>query len=542
VNFFTFIIFFKMIENENDPLTSSINHQNTNETNDYFIGQICNHATFVISPSDWSQLVNFHLKKAHRFERGKWEEYFIHGMKYSNKYCVFAFKDHYVNKSNLRNRVVSMNLTKNNKNSNFQGHKMFSAYGYCVFEDCKIKFSLKMNSQRVVYVTYTGGNGFVRHNVKEQQSRYFRGQSRDDLREALEKRSPMQEYLSRINQIDTNQFAAGNVDYVGKSTHVYRRIAAELNTKKRKKILKIQNLRQNLIEKYSNNDIEKIKGFIQLIQCVPFSIICFNSQQFKLFDRFLQFDIISSKCCLTIHSFIETRNCFYFNEICLLSFENNKDHLLIPLSCMITGINDWRVEENFFLNQWFNLLHSNRRCNEHESSFVKNIICDASIKMVNEVLKAFSNESYQMYSNRIFKELVNGVDKELLQHSSSPSSDNIIKSKKISIHICSKQVLSKFGRLAVELCCGNHTIFIFYLRCFMIFINSETMGDLKESLYYFFSALYCDECNHVVDESLNYFKTQYKRLVQLKEDSNSQNCFIFIETNQGNINFNRKIS
>lgn len=109
--------------------------------------------------------------------------------------------------------------------SNLNGRKTFSANGYCVFEDCSIKFILKMNTERIVHVFYSGK---IKHSANEVNARYFRGKSRQELKETLKHTAPIREYLQRVQSIANNgNLEGGNADYVGKSTAVYRRIAAE---------------------------------------------------------------------------------------------------------------------------------------------------------------------------------------------------------------------------------------------------------------------------------------------------------------------------
>lgn len=196
----------------------------------YFQARVPEVATFQLSQEDWSKLQT--LQKGHRFLRGEWEDYFVLGMKESNKYCVFAFKDHYVNQSYVRKRKTSMNqkprgiiCANSPTQAELTGKKLFSATGYCVFEDCPIKFLIKMNCERMVHVFYEGE---IKHSVNDVHARYFRGKSRQELKEVLKHSTPMKEYLKRVKSSAYNEhLEAGNVDYVGKSTAVYRRISSE---------------------------------------------------------------------------------------------------------------------------------------------------------------------------------------------------------------------------------------------------------------------------------------------------------------------------
>jgi hypothetical protein len=187
-------------------------------------------------------------------------------MKESNKYCVFAFKDHYVNQACERARKAKMDdsitstVDNKNKNSNFvdmlienpspKNNKIFSAQGYCVFQDCPVKFFLKMNSELTVHVNYTGN---LKHSVNEVRARYFRGKSRQELREVLKTSTPTREYKNRVKTLCISE-TQGNVDYVGRTKSVYKRISAEAKDS-------IQNLSFLRKEYIKNSDLKLHKEF-----------------------------------------------------------------------------------------------------------------------------------------------------------------------------------------------------------------------------------------------------------------------------------------
>ena len=219
--------------------------------NKYFEIDLPKEAMFEMCASDWERLKTF--QRGHRFQPGQWEDLFVVGMKQSNKYCVFAFRDHYVNKSCVRNRRTC--LTKSAESATDSDlRKIFSAKGYCVFEDCSVKFLLKMDDQLRVHVYYEGG---LRHSINEVNARYFRGPTRQELKDVLKNTTPMREYLQRVQTMATNgQLEGGNADFVGKSTSVYRRISSEA----RECYQALLMLRMRLIEKsYSSLSQEMVK-------------------------------------------------------------------------------------------------------------------------------------------------------------------------------------------------------------------------------------------------------------------------------------------
>lgn len=84
-------------------------------------------AKFQLDLNDWVKLKSFQI--GHRFKKGEWEDYFVAGMKQSNKYCVFAFKDHYVNRACIRKRKVLMNTLSAASSMGDSEEKIFTAKG-----------------------------------------------------------------------------------------------------------------------------------------------------------------------------------------------------------------------------------------------------------------------------------------------------------------------------------------------------------------------------------------------------------------------------
>ena len=241
-------------------------HSDAEPSKEYFKANLTHEAKFQLSPEDWTHLKT--LQRGHRFQRGEWEDYFVTGMKLSNKHCVFAFKDHYVNQTCIRQRQASMDTPSNHQKAaksklDSQVTKVFSAQGYCVFEDCSVKFLLKMNAERVVHVFYTGE---LKHRVNQVNARYFRGKSRHELKEVLRHKGPRGEFLQRVkSNAREGNLAWGNADYAGKSESVYKRIAAEAKDCYQSLLI----LRNELIEKANGAIFCPVKGKIKLaVKCL----------------------------------------------------------------------------------------------------------------------------------------------------------------------------------------------------------------------------------------------------------------------------------
>jgi hypothetical protein len=208
---------------DNDGQLSAMEIDGYNDKKEFFETNLASEATFQINSDDWIKLKSF--QKGHRFMKGEWEDYFVYGMKESNKFCVFAFKDHYVNQASVRPALKPSKLLTANSGSSKKN--LFSAQGYCVFQDCSVKFFLRMSGDRVVHVQYVGE---LKHSCSEVRARHFRGKSRRELGEALKNSTPLREFKKNTKNSSGGIAGgeAGNADYVGKTLSVYKRISAEV--------------------------------------------------------------------------------------------------------------------------------------------------------------------------------------------------------------------------------------------------------------------------------------------------------------------------
>jgi hypothetical protein len=444
-------------------------------------------------------------------------------MKESNKYCVFAFKDHYVNQSCIRKHKAKMSKGRNVMGSDLiDGGKLFSASGYCVFSDCPVEFIIKMNTELQVHVFYQGK---VRHSINEVNARYFRGKVRQELRETLKNTTPMREYLHRI-QNSSNLGVFGNVDYVGKSSNIYRKISSEAKDQ----FQSILQLRSEFIEASSE--------FIQMIQHIPGSVVCYCQKQINLFHN-LFIKNNNSACCLYINCFsddsyvITTMNSekLYFYEMCLKDNNNNQ---LIPLSCSFFTKSNIKTSIKQWLTMFFESDKSSFINTDYKNSIqskTKYILCDISINSIDTILKELNNESFQNYSNRCFLSLLNEsndddfetINNQLLRNLDNKTTlifDSFI------IHSCTKKVMdeiSKLCRIYYQSNEENINNFNFGIYAFNVIVNSQNLIDLQRSLYAFMCILYSDTINSLVKKSFDYLKLKLNQIESLNKDDNNNN-------------------
>ncbi|RNA26603.1 sentrin-specific protease 1-like [Brachionus plicatilis] len=456
----------------NDPAS-----ENLSQDKNFFEISIPNEAEFHLNETDWSKLKT--IQRRHRFQRGEWEDFFVAGLKQSNKYCVFAFKDHYVNQANVRKRhakmqdgqVMSTKMSSSDK-------KLFSASGYCVFEDCSIKFCLKMNDKLMVHVFYTGK---IKHSSTEVNARHFRGKSREELRDILKNSTPTKEFLSRVC---SSNIIAGNADYIGKSTSVYKKISAEAKDCYQSLIV----LRDFYAEKWAT---KPLKGYIHLIQHVPGSIVCFNYEQCCIFGSaekkhvffISQFrkDLIST----TIHS----KN-FQPYELSLC-----KEGSVVPLSCMLST----ETCSRDCLTQWLGMFY--RKAGYGKKIF--NFVTDFSMNMVESVVEVFGLETYESYCRKFFN-----------------SEERLDQSMAVYVRVCQNQFLYQLDKILKEYYSFG-TNYTFGMHAFSCLVNSENLGELEQALYSIMVILYNKNVNSLVENSFRYLKNK------LGHYEKKENFFVF---------------
>ena len=126
----------------------------------------CTRFTFDFDKEDWSRLLL--NRKGRCFARNSWECYYLEGITKSNPYCVFMFKNHFLSCANLRKKNVNTPI--------------FTANGHCKFANCSCKVSLKMFSESLVHVKYTG---HIKHDIHECHERPFTGKEREQAKKRI---------------------------------------------------------------------------------------------------------------------------------------------------------------------------------------------------------------------------------------------------------------------------------------------------------------------------------------------------------------------
>ena len=214
-----------------------------------------------------------------------WVHTLADGLLQLNKCCSFAFKKHWRKKSNSRKQSLAI----------------FRATAYCTFSTCNVIAILSVSSEEInpdnvtVRVVFSGN---VDHQVGETHARHFSSTNRSKLHQWFQNTqvAPSKQYLSRLMNLETEQYAAGNRDGVGCSKAVIRKISSEtrlLQQDDRDFITSLMILQRKLINEDTVSSSKfglhrpdsPIPGYIQYIQASPFGVICFNETGVRLYHE-----------------------------------------------------------------------------------------------------------------------------------------------------------------------------------------------------------------------------------------------------------------
>ena len=166
-----------------------------------FTVEIPRNATFKLNEVEWSELRAQQNKRC--FKIGSWQNVFVSGLRKSNPHCCFIFQYHKVSAATSHKSTAAI----------------FSAKARCKFKDCSIVVLLKMCSDLVVNVTYSG---VLSHDITEVNCRPIRAAERDALKREFKMGAmPLKKYLDVAQDVDNVMLVTGNCHNLGFDTHVF---------------------------------------------------------------------------------------------------------------------------------------------------------------------------------------------------------------------------------------------------------------------------------------------------------------------------------
>ena len=166
------------------------------------------------------------------------------------------------------------------------------------FSTCKVKIHLYVNNSSFqanivrVFIEFSGeinhlsGEIHARHiskSVRERAVSFFQEQ----------KVAPSKLYHSKMSQLSSHQYAAGNRDGVGCSVTVLQKISSEARLQLEEDqnlIVSVMSLQKHfctaelcISDPETPHKASSIEGFIQYMNAMPFSVICFNQAAVRLY-------------------------------------------------------------------------------------------------------------------------------------------------------------------------------------------------------------------------------------------------------------------
>jgi hypothetical protein len=179
-----------------------------------------------------------------------------------NDTCVFMYKDHHYSTS---------------KSIKTPGVKQFviSTDAKCNFSGCTCSFHAIIYGNAELIITF---KGHISHSPSEQHARPIRGDNRALIAEKLTSGStPDQLRLEKLGELTQNNRTFGNLNLVGSSPHVFRKIRSEAKTS----LMLDRDLSASLekIKVAQSEEInpgKTIPGYLQTITICPLRLVLFT--------------------------------------------------------------------------------------------------------------------------------------------------------------------------------------------------------------------------------------------------------------------------
>ena len=401
-------------------------------------------ASFLLSDDQWIQLSK--NTNGHSFRKNTWQQCITSGIKLSNKYCVFAFKRHY----------VSCSLKRKLRRNAY----LFKITGKCTFSNCPVKVHINGRQNREVEVIY---NGNVNHEINECHSRKFVGLHRTQIKNKFALgQQPFKEFLNRLQETNDDILLSGNFSDFGLTKSTFQKISSESRQEGREDnnlINSIQKLISTFIDESKHNN--KIKGFIQNFGVNPFYLHLFNENSIRIWHDFCTNKVVYIDATGNlVHSLDNKKEFLYYEVVFRNPIEKNA---AIPIAGLLT---DSQTEPRIsdFLQSF---RHAEKRLFGHANlSQPRQFNVDISWAIINSILRTFNNENLNDYIHRCWA-IVSGKGKA---HDLSKS----------FIHLCLSHVMKAFKRKLMTIYKNN---FHFGMYALSLLANVTSIDELKEQIY-----------------------------------------------------------
>lgn len=395
-------------------------------------------------PSDcWMKLRA--AQRGRYFVKGTWQHHFVAGIKESNTFCSFAFKNHTV----TQRRSSEIDITHHD----LSPHPLFTAFGRCTFSNCPVTVQLSMFTPHMVNVAYSGQ---IRHKKTECQSRPIRKGQREILKkDFMHGIKPLKKYLDVVETLDNDLLVSGNCDNLGKTTQVFSQISSESKQHRLDK-----DCIQSLLKQQSLMKSECTSGFIQKICASPCYVFYWSEEGLKLFHKYsCDYALFWDATGSIVRKSDEGKQFLYYE----LAMENPKEHQMgIPIAAMIT--------EDQSLPTVLDWMSCFRQAEKKKYGYChlvvpKIIVSDQSWVFILTAMNIFNGENLQQYLQRTWDALTGNT-----------SQGNLRSSNKTVIHLCSSHVMNKLKKFVKDSCRSKMNLALYILSLMM---NCRSLSDAE---------------------------------------------------------------
>lgn len=452
--------------------------------------------SFSISNIQWEQLLSsthFTQKRSLlQFNAGTWQDFFINGIKQSNKLCSIMFKRH------------SLSASLKRKSKGKKPKYIFQTHGYCANEDCQLKVHLYIlpHERNKVYVEYEND---ICHSIFNKNSRPIRKVKRDIYKNEFQngklpytKRSELSNEKSPLEKI------AGNCDDIGTKSNTLNKIASESR--------QVGRLHENVFQSLlltTKMEHENGKCFIQEICMKNLRVLYWTENTVALWHNLKN----KSVCFIdatgsVVRKMPNSKRILYYE----LSLNNPvKGGPSLPVASMLTE--DHAVPNIKYFLEKFN--HAEKVIYGYRTVSKPSVInCDFSMAMIISIIESFNKISFDSFLNWCFK-IVSGE-----------ATPEDLKCSFTIVHICLahfmnliKLKLKKLYKRGMEL----------VMHIFGLLSQSETLAEAEDIFYHLLIVLKSKVQSPTFKSSYKTLNDKiYKkpqRYIFQSDIDNSQECF-----------------
>lgn len=306
----------------------------------------------------------------------------------------------------------------------------------------------------LVNVHYTNN---IKHNISEQNSRPITGSEREALKDIFKRgEKPLNEYLKRRENIDSDQIISGNNDGFGKDTQVFRQIATESRKIGRYDKNVLLSMIQQMEEKGKSG-----KGFIRKISAKPNYILYWSEEGLNIYHKLAKDYPLYWDATGSVVRKNEDGKRYLYYELAIKNPVNGK--MGIPLTSMISDNQSLPI----ILDWLTSFQHAEKKRFGHNNiAQPKLIVSDEAWVFMISALRVFNTESLQDFLERSWQSFIGKIPETNL--------------KKTIVHLCASHFMNKVKRF-----CNVHykKNMKFGLYLISLLMNSKTFEEAEEILH-----------------------------------------------------------